>query len=245
MSKYRVGLIAEGPTDITVIKSIVCNIFPDKVFVFNSISPSPEEISLQQKDEGFGWGGVYRVCRNLALKLKFAEGISGAFDFVIIHIDADVAYSQYDDIGELNPPIDDLPCAILDDYKATCESLETVVCNWIVVQDGKILTCIPYICTETWVGCWLYQDRWTDIVESTNEETLYKYLYRLGSSKSEKSSRLIRKQGGRIKKCTKGYKNAASNLTTELWNMVTARYTQAKLFDLNLRNIMEGINRST
>ena len=56
MSKYRVGIIAEGPTDISVIEGIVKNIFPDDVFVFNAISPTPNELSMQQKDEGFGWG---------------------------------------------------------------------------------------------------------------------------------------------------------------------------------------------
>lgn len=73
MSKCRVGIIAEGPTDVSVIQGIVTTIFPDKVFVFNSISPTPEEISMQRKDEGFGWGGVYRVCRRLSDKLRMAE----------------------------------------------------------------------------------------------------------------------------------------------------------------------------
>ncbi len=57
MSKYRVGIIAEGPTDISVIEGIVKNSFPDQVFVFNPISPTTQELSMQKKDEGFGWGG--------------------------------------------------------------------------------------------------------------------------------------------------------------------------------------------
>ena len=126
MSECRVGIIAEGTTDVSVIKGIVKTIFPDKVFVFNSISPTPEEIETQQKDEGFGWGGVYRVCRRLKDKLELAEEISGAFDCVIIHIDADVAYKKYSDIGESNPSKDDLPCVKVNDtVESLCSSCRT------------------------------------------------------------------------------------------------------------------------
>ena len=239
MSKYRVGIIAEGPTDISVIEGIVKNIFPDDVFVFNAISPTPNELSMQQKDEGFGWGGVYRVCRNLAEKLRFAEGVSGTFDCVVIHIDADVAYAQYGDIGEKDPISDDLPCATLGDRcDKVCSSLERVLQSWVNVERHEITPCIPYICTEAWVGCWLYPEQWRDIEEVAAEGKVYKYLYELGLPKAEKDKRLMRQKGGRLIKCRKGYINAASILTKELWATVTANYKQAKLFDDRLRKVM-------
>ena len=235
MSECRVGIIAEGTTDVSVIKGIVKTIFPDKVFVFNAISPTPEEIETQQKDEGFGWGGVYRVCRRLKDKLELAEAISGAFDCVIIHIDADVAYKNYSDIGESNPSKDDLPCVKVNDtVESLCSSLESVLLNWLDNDYSKIVTCIPYICTETWVGCWMYRQQWSDIEECTDEQTIYGLLYRLGIPKKEKDNRLIEKKTKGLKKRTKGYINAAARLSPELWNLVTNRYKQADLFDKKL-----------
>ena len=239
MSECRVGIIAEGPTDVSVIKGIVKTIFPNKVFVFNSISPTQEEIETQQKDEGFGWGGVYRVCRRLRDKLELAEAISGSFDCVIIHIDADVAYKSYSDIGESNPLKDDLPCVKLNDtVESVCTSLESVLLNWLDNDYSKIVTCIPYICTETWVGCWVYRQQWSDIEECTDEQTIYELLYRLGMPKNEKDNRLIEKKAKGLKKRTKGYKNAATRLSPELWNLVTNRYKQADLFDKKLSTLI-------
>ena len=65
MCEYHVGIIAEGPTDVELIKGIMCTIFENDSFCFRTISPTPQELQAQQKKEGFGWGGVYRVCRGL------------------------------------------------------------------------------------------------------------------------------------------------------------------------------------
>lgn len=242
MYKYRVGVIAEGPTDISVIEAIVKSIFPQKVFVFYPISPSQEELSMQKKDEGFGWSGVYRICRNLGEKLKLVEEINGVFDCVIIHIDADVSHSSYADIGELNPCKDDLPCAENSEKscEAACLSLEKVLNNWLNVNDERMVSCIPCICTETWVGCWLYPDQWGDIEESTDEERIYERLYRLGLPKSEKDKRLLRAKNKKFKKCTKGYIYAANNLSGELWKSVLVRYAQARKFNNNVSQLLSS-----
>lgn len=167
--------------------------------------------------------------------MELAEAISGAFDCVIIHIDADVAYKNYSDIGESNPSKDDLPCVKVNDtVESLCSSLESVLLNWLDNDYSKIVTCIPYICTETWVGCWMYRQQWSDIEECTDEQTIYELLYRLGMPKKEKENRLIEKKTNGFKKRTKGYKNAATRLSPELWNLVTNRYKQADLFDKKL-----------
>ena len=239
MSKYRVGIIAEGPTDISIIEGIVKTIFPEDIFIFNPISPSPKELEIQAKEGGFGWAGVYRVCISLTEKLSLAEEISGRFDCVIIHIDGDVAYKKYSDIGELNPRSDNLPCATASDkYDEVCADLERVLYGWIDANNANIVPCIPYICMETWVGHWLYPIYWTDMIESSDEETVYGTLYRLGAPKSEKNPRLIRIKDKKIRKCSKGYINAAVMLTGTLWNSVTERYIQAEIFDSNLKKML-------
>lgn len=59
MYEYTVGIIAEGPTDVDIIKAVLKVSFPDDVFNFRQIFPSPKELSNQRSPEGFGWGGVY------------------------------------------------------------------------------------------------------------------------------------------------------------------------------------------
>ena len=100
MSEYHVGIIAEGPTDISLIKGIVRCAFPDGRFVFRTISPTEEELKSGRKEEGFGWGGVYKVCQGLRMGL----------DFLIVHVDGDVAYSSYRD-ANLKTERTDLPYA--------------------------------------------------------------------------------------------------------------------------------------
>ncbi len=110
MSEYHVGIIAEGPTDISLIKGIVRCAFPDGRFVFRTISPTEEELKSGRKEEGFGWGGVYKVCQGLQPRLKILEAAGMGLDFLIVHVDGDVAYSSYRD-ANLKTERTDLPCA--------------------------------------------------------------------------------------------------------------------------------------
>ena len=70
MYEYNVGIIAEGPTDVEVIEGILRTVFAKDTFCFRTISPTPQELQSQRKKEGFGWGGVYRVCKDLREKLE-------------------------------------------------------------------------------------------------------------------------------------------------------------------------------
>ncbi|SHK55452.1 hypothetical protein SAMN05216582_10790 [Selenomonas ruminantium] len=232
MSKYRIGIIAEGPTDISVIQAIIKNAFPDKVFLFVPISPTPQELSMQKKDESFGWGGVYRVCKNLHDKLQIAEGAGGKFDCIVVHVDADIAYAKYGDIGELNPVIDNLPCGkIKESYDEVCVKLEKILLDWIGEKRDDIAPCIPYICTETWVGCWLFPEQRESVAEDTEEHAIYDLLYKLGIGKAQKNKRIIRKSEGRFRKCPNGYNNAAKLLSDKGWYMLANKYTQVRRFN--------------
>lgn len=221
MYEYNVGIIAEGPTDVEVIEGILRTVFAKDTFCFRTISPTPQELQSQRKKEGFGWGGVYRVCKDLREKLEMLTLMGAAFDLLVIHVDGDVAYKDYADIEE-QPLQNDLPCA-----SVTAE----------VQEAGSIpvVLCLPFLSTETWAGQLLYPGEWTDIDEKTSEDIIYHRLFLLGQPKSEKERRLIRQKAGKMKKNTKGYQNLARQMTAAGWMGVTQRYVQAKRFDAALK----------
>lgn len=170
---YNVGIIAEGPTDITIIEGILKSCFADDTFLFRAISPTPEEIQSQRKEEGFGWGGVYRVCQGLGKKLDMLSMMSAPFDFLIVHVDGDVAYKDYASVGE-SSVIADLPCASeKDGIQEVGVIFEQVVKQWIHDANPQVIFCLPFMCTETWVGQYLYPDKWTDIDETTPDKIVY------------------------------------------------------------------------
>lgn len=244
MCEYHVGIIAEGPTDVELIKGIMCTIFENDSFCFRTISPTPQELQAQQKKEGFGWGGVYRVCRGLKEKLEMLSLMGAAFDFLVIHVDGDIAYRDYTDIDEV-PMQRDLPCA-----SATTEihdagaSLEKVVCHWLDRSSGldlPVVFCLPFLSTETWAGQLFYPEKWTDIDEKTPEDVIYHRLFLLGQPKSEKEYRLIRQKAGKMKKQIKGYRIRARQMTADDWGKATQRYIQAKRFDTALKKEIQRL----
>ena len=40
------------------------------------------------KKEGFGWGGVYRICKKPGEKLQFLEAVDAEFDMLIVYVAA-------------------------------------------------------------------------------------------------------------------------------------------------------------
>lgn len=238
MYEYNVGIIAEGPTDVEVIEGILRTVFAKDTFCFRTISPTPQELQSQRKKEGFGWGGVYRVCKDLREKLEMLTLMGAAFDLLVIHVDGDVAYKDYADIEE-QPLQNDLPCAsVTAEVQEAGSSLEDVVCQWLNHSTDisiPVVLCLPFLSTETWAGQLLYPGEWTDIDEKTSEDIIYHRLFLLGQPKSGKERRLIRQKAGKMKKNTKGYQNLARQMTAAGWMGVTQRYVQAKRFDAALK----------
>lgn len=238
MCEYNVGIIAEGPTDVAIIEGILRIVFAKDTFCFRTISPTPQELQSNQKKEGFGWGGVYRVCKDLEEKLEMLALMGAAFDFLVIHVDGDVAYKDYADIGE-QPLQNDLPCASMTaEVQEVGVALENVVCHWLNQPTDisiPVVLCLPFLSTETWAGQLLYPEEWADIDEKTSEDVIYHRLFLLGQPKNEKERRLIRQKAGEMKKNKKGYQNLGRQITTASWAGVTQRYVQAKRFDTALK----------
>lgn len=232
MSDCRVGIISEGPTDTCMIEAVLRAVFPEEHFICDSIFPSAQELSMQQSSVGFGWGGVCRVCGELETRLEFATSV-GSFDFLVIHIDGDVAHHTYQSAG-IRDHIQDLPCGEAGEPITTiCEKLEQVVRRWIGDAQNMphIVFCIPYIATETWAGAIFFPEAWEDIAEETPEKAIYSRLERLGNTKREKKRRLMHNG----KKITGTYRRMSLYLTHDVWESVTSRYEQAKKFDKGLK----------
>jgi hypothetical protein len=241
MSEYRVGIVAEGPTDVELIQGILSNSFPEHSFMFDPLFPSPGELSKQKAETGgFGWGGVYRACGELHDRLEFACA-AGDFDFLVIHLDGDVAYHSYKDAGIHDSP-HDLPCSEKGDaVPSVCAKLERVLLNWVsVVCDMfPIVLCIPYISTETWAGALVFPEAWEEISEDCPEDIVYAKLLELGRPKAAKARRLVRQTSdGKIKKVTHTYKRIGEYITYVGWQSVICRYIQAKKFDSQLKNMV-------
>ena len=80
------------------------------------------------------------------------------FDFLIIHIDGDVADKQYADCG-YNFPDEGLPLHIDTALVSQrVERLRLILCGWLGVGavGARTVFCIPHLSTEAWVvDCFL------------------------------------------------------------------------------------------
>lgn len=160
MSQLRIGLVAEGVTDHIVIEAALSAILPEP-FVLQLLQPEATRPEL-----GTGWCGVLKWC------LEFrSRGLAGLeddptlelFDFIVLHLDADVAGGAYDQCG---PEIDAqatglglLPCAKpCPPPGDTVHALETVLLTWLgVVGSGpRTLLCFPSKSIESWVAAALF-----------------------------------------------------------------------------------------
>ena len=245
MSEYHVGIIAEGPTDISLIKGIVRCAFPDGRFVFRTISPTEEELKSGRKEEGFGWGGVYKVCQGLQPRLKILEAAGMGLDFLIVHVDGDVAYSSYRD-ANLKTERTDLPCAHDGDpVRRIGEVLQKIVSSWLMnaIEPARRVFCLPFINTEAWAGYLAYTEYRRIFSEQSSEEEINRWLLMAGGKKANQRKRFLRKKGGRVRKNRHCYQLLADDMTTEVWNMLSEDYVQASQFDSQLKKTCLGLRR--
>ncbi len=82
---YSFGLICEGETDQTLIKSIIAGWTGNKNLLFPPLQPKP--------DEAGGWTKVFKYCESKDFKAALQ-----ANDFIVIQIDTDFMHG--DSVGE-------------------------------------------------------------------------------------------------------------------------------------------------
>src|SRR5258708_36174612 len=99
MSKpLRVGVVAEGWTDRSVIEAAVAALLGDRPYDLNLLQPEdPATTAPFGGQRQFGWAGVYRWCRESVDRAgRLGADISlQTYDLIILHLDADVADVNY------------------------------------------------------------------------------------------------------------------------------------------------------
>ena len=229
MSEYRVGIIAEGKTDIYLIEGILICAFPEHRFIFQLISPTEGELFTGQKKEGFGWRGVYKACCEFASRWDLVK-TGNMLDLLVVHLDGDVAYAEYQQ-ANIEKQRQDLPCAMPGDSIETAgEKLQQVVCDWLetVGKDKPVIAfCLPFINTEAWVGYLAYPEYRKKFTEKSLEDEIYTWLIAIGKSNRDK---LLRNKGGRVRKIPQSYRRVMDAVTAEDWEALKTSYVQARRF---------------
>jgi len=173
MSDLHIALVAEGPTDKIAIEAFLSAII-DQGFVLTLLQPEVLDAFGSFGKTGGGWCGVARWCKDRAAAgfNEFeTDSAMKMFDFLIIHIDGDVADKQYADCG-INFSGEGLPLHIDTALVSQrVERLRSILCGWLGVETAgaRTIFCIPHLSTDAWVVACLFPDRggFGDRLEST------------------------------------------------------------------------------
>jgi hypothetical protein len=201
----RVALVAEGPTDRTVIRSALKAVLGERPFVLNQLQP---EESLAFGPLGTGWSGVYRWCK--AAAKEGAGRLAGnalpflLHDILVLHLDADVAGEKYSNGGIVKERRDgNLPCERdCPPVADTVNALRAVLLSWCGEKavPPRVVICMPSKSTEAWVLAALFP---RDLAMRGYIECYRDPEGRLGQQPAEK----------RIRKRTRDYQNHADEMT--------------------------------
>ncbi len=234
MSKLKIGMVVEGPTDAIVLQAGLAAFVKTP---FTAITLQPQ---VSPGSSGTGWSGVYRWCRQVA-SLKSGtlseNPILLNLDLVIIQIDADVAGMSYADAGIHKPVLNDLPCEMAcPPASDTADLLFRVVHGWLSPTrpgDSGVI-CVPSKCIEAWVAAGLYSQKDPEIMDDLEcSNTILAYFQNKPSRE-----RLIRSKKGKPKKIRSRYLEVSESLSKE-WENITNYCPQAKLFQKSVENSLE------
>lgn len=161
----RVAVVAEGWTDRDVIAAAVTALLGKRSFILRLLQPEDAAATLPFGNTGRpgGWGGVCRWCREAVDRAgRLGEDVLAisAYDVLILHLDADMAASNYPAAHIHNAPDPtDLPCEQpCPPPAATTDALRAVLLGWAgetTIPAGVVL-CTPSKNIEAWVLAALY-----------------------------------------------------------------------------------------
>jgi hypothetical protein len=222
----RIGLVAEGPTDYEVIHAALNGILRTTAFTLTLLQPE-----ATHPQAGSGWGGVLKWCHAVGQRhtgLLTQDPTLSLFDWLIIHLDADVATAAYADCGrpvellaqhqQWRPLPCNQPCPPASD---TCLALEHVLLSWLgnATADAKTILCIPAQSTGAWLA---------SAVLDAGHPLLSTAECNIQLENGLASVRLPKTQ--RIKKTTVAYRQHAPSVTKQ-WEKVKQVCSQAALFE--------------
>src|SRR4051812_11996228 len=111
----RIALVAEGWTDRSVVNAAIAALLGNRKYILNLLQPEdPASTAPFGETRPLGWGGVFRWCMESVSRggrLR-DDPVLETHDILILHVDADVAGSNYGAAHIHDAPhADDLPCA--------------------------------------------------------------------------------------------------------------------------------------
>ncbi|MCG3179744.1 MAG: hypothetical protein BIFFINMI_02087 [Phycisphaerae bacterium] len=229
----RIALVAEGPTDRIVIQAALQSLLEDRPFVIQQLQP---EGSVAFGPLGAGWTGVYRWCKQAAVRgsgrLSQDALLFENHDLLLLHLDADVADKKYSDDSSLDPEPEDgkLPCKRpCPPAGNTTDALRAVLLSWCgeVASPAKAVICMPSKSTEAWVVASLFPN---DRIMQRAGECLPNPESRLG----QQPKRI------RIRKSQRDYLDHQARLE-DAWPRVAGRFGEAKRFEVEFLVALKGL----
>jgi hypothetical protein len=156
MSKpLRIALVAEGKTDIVVLKAAIGEMVGNREFVATQVCP--ESSDSFGRSTGGGWAAVYLWCRQMVKQAGDQardHPFFGDHDLLVLHVDADLAGNQYSSDVRVRDAPNDLPCVQpCPPASATTDALRRVILGWLNERSVPRLTvlCTPSMSSDTWV----------------------------------------------------------------------------------------------
>ena len=234
MSDPRIALVAEGPTDQVIIEAALKAILPSP-FVLTLLQPE-----ATRPDLGGGWGGVLKWCRDFRARGHGSiedDPTLEFYDWVVIHLDADVADKSYADCG---PALEQeaqrmgwgaLPCSLAcPPPAATVNNLIAVLLSWLdtPVTGNKTILCIPSKSSEAWLAAAVFPGNHNLLQDIECAMNMENRLAQLPKSK-------------RIKKSKREYLSHAATITAS-WVGVRRLCSQADVFHLEIDAIARSLN---
>jgi len=221
----RIALVAEGKTDIVVLRAAIGALLENREFVTRQLCP--EFSNSFGRSIGGGWAAVYLWCRetveqqgNQAKDRSFF----GSHDLLVLHVDADVAGIEYSSDTRVRDAPSGLPCSHpCPPASAITDALRRVVLGWLGETSVPPLTvlCTPSKSTETWVLAALFPDEATNLaIELECRRDFEVILQRMPSDR-----RLIRSTGKQIME----YRKREGQIRLA-WPQVRANCSEAERF---------------
>lgn len=230
MSELHIALVAEGKTDYELIQAALKAILP-RAFVMTLLQPEATEPRM-----GTGWGGVLKWCYAAAQRHQGAlenDPILSRFDFIILHLDVDVAMKRYADCGSAAEQLalergwKPLPCAEpCPPVTDTVVKLKDVLSSWLgeVSLGGRTVLCLPAQSSGSWLAAALLPEGDRRLHSLECNVTLENSL-----------SQLPKKE--RVKKSARDYLHHAVKMTAQ-WENVKRLCHQAERFEQSLLTVL-------
>jgi len=215
----RISFVVEGPTDYVLLDALVEHFLNSDDYVPTRIQPPISEFTNNSGPLGGGWKGVLKWCSMIG-ENPDSSPLTNC-DFLIIHIDADIAGEA--ELASLNLSAECPPAA------TACDNIRQHLARLIggSLVSGVIL-CVPSQCMEAWVLCALH----------TNEAKKFEPLecrIEVERLLIGRPDRLVVNKSGAAKKQTNSYKLVANRFVAG-WGQTTAICSQAERFEAEFKS---------